>query len=116
MTENQIPQKLKTTFKFNINTSTPKSVSSPTPKSTHKSTMKPSSKTTPAPSVHHIKITANGTSNVREKPDPKSTRVGHVKKDEVYELIKTASNGWFKIRLKDGKQGYVSGNMAEKID
>ena len=67
-------------------------------------------------SGHHIRITGSGTINVRSKPDPKSSRVGHVKSGETYELLETASNGWFKIRLKDGKKGYVSGNMAEKID
>ena len=66
--------------------------------------------------MQHIRGTAIGTINVRMKPDAKSSRVGHVKNGETYELLETASNGWFKIRLKDGKEGYVSGNMAEKTD
>ena len=86
-------------------TPTPKKTPSPTPKQT----------STPSP-VHHVRVTGEGSINVRAQADAKASRVGHAKHGETYEFLETAPNGWYKIRLEDGKEGFISGKMAVIVD
>ena len=63
-----------------------------------------------------IRITSQTSVNVRAYPDQKSRKVGMATSGQVYELLDIADNGWYKIRLDDGKEGYISGKMAEVVD
>lgn len=65
---------------------------------------------------HHVKITGKGATNVRAKPNSKSNRVGKVNNGETYPLLEADDSGWFKIRLNDGTEGYISGKKAKQTD
>ena len=63
-----------------------------------------------------VKIRDEGSVNVRQKPDADSKRIGHVAAGSIYPCIEIASNGWFKIELEDGTQGYISPKMATLVE
>ncbi len=63
-----------------------------------------------------VRIMREGTVNVREEPDAKSKRVATVPANAVYPLVGIAENGWYKILLPSGAQGYVSSRLARIID
>lgn len=60
-----------------------------------------------------IKDTETGFLRVRNGPNKSSTEFAQVKPGEIYPLIEE-QGGWYKIALKDGKEGWVSGSYAEK--
>lgn len=60
-----------------------------------------------------VKITHNKNINVRAKPSTESNVVGTAVSGEEYEYLGTAENGWLRIRLSNGIEGYVSGKMAD---
>lgn len=63
-----------------------------------------------------IKITANFI-NVREKPDTNSQVVGTAAQDEVYRVLEAdRADGWYKIELDNGKQGWVDYHYVEKVE
>ena len=62
-----------------------------------------------------IRINNNSDANVREKPTQDSSKVGRAYANEIYILLESSSNGWYKIRLSDGKEGWISGKLAEII-
>jgi uncharacterized protein YgiM (DUF1202 family) len=51
--------------------------------------------------------------NVRENSSVFSAKIGEVKPGESHELIEEIQ-GWFKIKLIDGKTGWVSSTYAVK--
>lgn len=57
--------------------------------------------------------TPTGFLNVRESSSVASTKIGQVKPGESYELVDEKED-WFKIKLTDGKIGWVSSSYAVK--
>ena len=62
-----------------------------------------------------VKIRDSGAVNVRAEPSSKSTIIGVARSGGLYTYIRTAENGWYKIRLEDGKEGYVSNKLSTLI-
>ncbi len=60
-----------------------------------------------------VTIRRDGDVNVRLKPAYSSDRVGLAKAGRTYALLETAENGWYKIRLTDGREGYVSPKLVQ---
>jgi len=48
-----------------------------------------------------------GSADIRQASDPASALLGHVSKDVVLELVEPATNGWVKVRHRDGLEGYI---------
>lgn len=68
--------------------------------------------TTSTPKVI-VKNTPTGFLRVREKPSISAKEIAQVKpKDELVLLEET--DGWFRVRLADGKEGYISATYADK--
>ena len=60
-----------------------------------------------------VTIRRSGDVNVRKNPAYSSDRVGLAKAGRTYALLETAENGWYKIRLTDGREGYVSPKLVQ---
>lgn len=57
--------------------------------------------------------TPTGFLRVRDEPSLAGNQIGQVLPDEKYDFI-SEQNGWFEIKLKDGKTGWVSGQYSKK--
>jgi len=57
--------------------------------------------------------TPTGFLRVREEGSISSLEIDRVLPGETYEMI-AEGNGWFEIKLKDGKMGWISGQYARK--
>ena len=62
-----------------------------------------------------VEITSSKTANVRAKPNTDSAVVGRVQPGDTYTYTAIADNGWVKLILPDGTEGYISGKMATII-
>lgn len=62
-----------------------------------------------------VKIHREGTINVRALPDEKSQRIGIAKADGVYTCTGITENGWYRIVMRDGSQGYVSKKLSRLV-
>ncbi len=51
--------------------------------------------------------------NVRKGPSIEDERIGSLDRGMVVEILET-SNGWNKVKLSDGEEGWVSGDYTEK--
>ena len=60
-----------------------------------------------------VLIRKAGDVNVRKTPEYASPRVGTARAGRRYPLLETAENGWYKIRLSNGVEGYVSNKLAQ---
>ncbi len=60
-----------------------------------------------------ITNTPTGFLRVREKPDVSSPEVTQVKPGETYPLL-NETNGWYEIKLTDGKTGWISAEYSTK--
>lgn len=60
-----------------------------------------------------IQTTPTGFLRVRQDPSTTAEEVARVKPDEKYELIEE-TDGWYKIKLNDGKVGWISSEFAVK--
>ena len=63
-------------------------------------------------SVKKVRIRESGAVNVRSAPSADSKRIGIAKAGGTYSYISTAQNGWYRIRLEDGTEGYVSNKVS----
>lgn len=70
--------------------------------------------TTPDGSQIQILDTPTGFLRVRSSPSTASSEITQVKPGEKYSLLEEKS-GWFKIRVKEGQEGWVSGQYAKKL-
>lgn len=61
-----------------------------------------------------VKIASNDVLNVREEPNGDATKVATLKLNQIVDITKKTSNGWYKISV-DGVEGYVNGNYIEII-
>lgn len=61
-----------------------------------------------------IKQTETGWLKVRESNNGSSNEVAKVNPGEKYEMLEE-DNGWIKIKLTDGKTGWISAKYAEKV-
>lgn len=57
-------------------------------------------------------VLATDRADVRESADPSSSVVFRVDKDVALELVETGSNGWIKVRHRDGSTGFVMANQV----
>ena len=64
----------------------------------------------------HVEITSKGTANVRSKADTESQVVGRVSPGDVFLFTEISDNGWYRIVLNDGTEGYISGKMVKVVD
>lgn len=69
------------------------------------------------PEKPYVKIldTPTGWLRVREEPTTASTEAAKVKPGETYPLLEE-KKGWLKILYEKGKEGWVSGTYAEKVE
>ncbi len=61
-----------------------------------------------------VRIKEGSNPNVRTKPNGEGDIIGNAKSGQTYELVDESGN-WYKIRLNDGKEGWIAGGMAERI-
>ena len=57
---------------------------------------------------------SSGTLNVRKSYDADSTKLGELKNNAKVEIVATVSNGWLRIKYKDG-YGYVNSKYVDGI-
>lgn len=62
-----------------------------------------------------IKETSTGWLRVREEPKINSQELTKVNPGEKYPLLEEES-GWYKIEYEKGKEGWISGRYAEKVE
>ena len=62
-----------------------------------------------------IKETPTGWLRVRTGPSTAATEAAKVKPGEKYPFLEE-KNGWYKIEYQEGKEGWVSGRYAQKLD
>ena len=72
---------------------------------------KPEQPTEPEVTITDMNATMYTTSNlnVRESYSTQSERIGYLNKDDSVTVIGRSSNGWYKVRLSNGIEGFVSG-------
>ncbi|GIW61337.1 MAG: hypothetical protein KatS3mg089_0189 [Patescibacteria group bacterium] len=87
-------------------------VLSPTPSPTSAS---PSA--TPTPPIRKVTIlqTPVGFLRVRAESNIESSEIGRVTPGQEFELLDEV-RGWYKIKLSDGKEGWISNQYAKKIE
>lgn len=103
---------------------TPKSSPKTSPQATPKSSVKPSTsptgspttKATPPPKPYvQIQDTPTGFLRVRKEPATSAEELAQVKPGEYYSLL-DEQNGWFKIEYQKDKEGWISGQYAQKFE
>ena len=57
---------------------------------------------------------SSGTLNVRKSYDADSTKLGELKDNAKVKIVATVSNGWLRIKYKDG-YGYINGKYVDGI-
>lgn len=64
-----------------------------------------------------LKILPTGIGYLRVRSDPSTTgtEVGRVDVGKMFELMEE-NVGWYKIQYEEGKEGWISGTYAEKVD
>lgn len=62
-----------------------------------------------------IKDTPTGFLRVREEPTVVASEEAQVKPGETFSVLEEKS-GWYRIEYEDGKEGWISGEYAEKIE
>ncbi len=60
-------------------------------------------------------VSQDGTLNVRTQPNANSSLVTTLKSGQEVEVTHKVSNGWYKLKLANGKVGYVNGNYISII-
>src|SRR5699024_4289096 len=63
--------------------------------------------------LDYIKVT-NPVLNVREGSSSSYKVIDQVYEREIYKIIDTASNGWYKIKTESGNIGWVSNNLVKE--
>lgn len=93
----------------------PKASPKASPTASPKASPKTGSTTTPA--KPYIEITSKeGWARVRDGAGTNYKELTTVDLGEKFPLLETSSNGWYKIEYEDGKEGWVSGALAEKYE
>lgn len=97
----------------------------PTPTGKAKITPTPTVKLTPKPTPTTVKLTPperpyveilntpTGWLRVRAEPNTTSEELTKVKPGETYKYLESTENGWYKIELVDGTEGWISGQYAK---
>ncbi len=105
---------------------TPKASPKATPKATPKASVEASveasvsatpkaSATPPAKPYIQVLDTPTGFLNVREEPKTDGKLITQIHPGEYYSLL-DESNGWYKIEYQTDKEGWVSGQYAQKFE
>ncbi len=71
---------------------------------------------TPVPAAaasRTVTIRRDGDVNVRSQARYDSVKIGVAKAGRTYALLDVAENGWYRIRLLDGLEGYISPKLAD---
>ena len=71
--------------------------------------------------AQRIKIKSSSRVNIRQKPDGDSRRLGFAQPGDEYDVTEIIrGNGdqikWFKVKLEDGNEGYISASVAELLE
>lgn len=76
-----------------------------------------SSSATPTPHIRKVTIlqTPVGFLRVRAESTTASSEIGRVTPGQEFELLDEIT-GWYKIKLSDGKEGWISNQYAKKIE
>ena len=105
-------------------TATPKPTRKPTrkptatPKPTKKPTPKPTEAPTPEPTVkpiRKVRIIEGRSPAIRSIPSTQGAKIGMAEAGAVYELLEIEGK-WYKIRLENGAEGWITSGMAEIIE
>ena len=67
-----------------------------------------------AASGRKVRVNEGSNPNVRSQPGTDGQKVGTARSGKTYELL-DERNGWYKIRLEDGTEGWISGGMAQIV-
>lgn len=97
--------KLTASFQLAVSTSQPQATPSASPSSTGE----------PAKPYVVIKDTPTGFLRVRTDPSITATEAAQIKPGEKYPYLDT-SDGWYKIRFDDKKEGWISSQYADKVE
>ena len=73
----------------------------------------PAAKAEEAETGNTVTIRRQGNVNVRQEPKFDSEKVGTAIAGRRYPLLDTAENGWYRIRLGNGVEGYISNKLAK---
>ena len=73
----------------------------------------PAAKAEEAETGNTVTIRRQGNVNVRKEPKFDSEKVGTAIAGRRYPLLDTAENGWYRIRLGNGVEGYISNKLAK---
>ena len=88
---------------------------SPTP--TKKATVTPTPKPKTTPVAGQVTVVVKGTPagwlRVREEASSSSKELARVDEGDEFTLLEE-KNGWYKIAYEQGKEGWISGQYAEK--
>jgi len=63
--------------------------------------------------IKRFKVRAIDNPNVRKHPSIYAEGIGHATSSVVYEILDISENGWYQIRLDNGKIGWISPAMGE---
>ncbi len=92
------------------------------PVATVSTTATPPSAASPpaAKSVYFVASKVVGRGNVREGPGTKHKIIGEIQPAERFLVVDRATNPgekspWYKIRLEDGREGWVAGSLGEEV-
>ena len=67
-----------------------------------------------AASGRKVRVNEGSNPNVRSKPGADGQKVGTAKSGKTYDLL-DERDGWYKIRLEDGTEGWIAGGMAKIV-
>jgi hypothetical protein len=70
----------------------------------------PSSQVLSSTSKKYVVVTADW---LRVRQEPNGSEIGKVVKNDELELVSEANTGWFQIKMKDGKIGYISKEFSK---
>jgi hypothetical protein len=75
----------------------------------------------PMKSVYFVASKVVGRGNVREGPGTKHKIIGEIQPAERFLVVDRATNPgerspWYKIRLEDGREGWVAGSLGEEVE
>lgn len=62
--------------------------------------------------VKRIRIRDKNNPNVHKKPKFSSRVIGFAKASTEYEVLDVSENGWYQIRLENGKTGWIHPNAG----
>ena len=66
--------------------------------------------------VRKCVVTASKNARIRNGPGKEYKHIASVARDTVLTVIDVEDNGWVHIRMEDGTEGYISGDLVEMLE